>query len=83
MNKHERHERVASLIVLCLCLIISVIGSCCFGVASTGNTGAAGAVLLGLACICAVIAFSCIFLIICWVVLFVDTHRDKGADCES
>ena len=74
-----RQERIASLIVLSICLVLAVVGACCFGVASVGNTGAAGAVLLCLALISGAVAFGCVFLIVCWVVLFVDTHKDKGA----
>lgn len=70
-----RQERVASLIVLCICLIISTIGAGCFGVASGTHTGAVAAVFIALACLCGVAAFGCVFLIVCWVVLFTDTHR--------
>lgn len=70
-----RQERVASLIVLCICLIISTIGAGCFGVASGTHAGAVAAVFIALACLCCAVAFGCIFLVVCWVVLFADTHR--------
>ena len=84
MEKITKQERVASLIVLCICLIISATGACCFGVASSTHAGAVAAVFIALACLSSVVAFGCVFLIICWVVLFADTHKlNRGGKDES
>lgn len=84
MEKITKQERVASLIVLCICLIISTIGAGCFGVASGTHAGAVAAVFIALACLASVVAFGCVFLIVCWIVLFVDTHKlNRGDKDES
>ena len=79
-----KKERVAALVVLCICLIISTTGACCFGVASSTHAGTVAAVFVALACLAGVVAFGCMFLIVCWVVLFADTHRlNRGGKDES
>lgn len=76
-----KKEKVASLVVLCICLIISTAGACCFGVASSTHAGTVAAVFIALACLSSVMAFGCVFLIVCWVVLFADTHKlNRGAN---
>lgn len=76
-----KKERVAALVVLCICLIISTAGAGCFGVASSTHAGTVAAVFVALACLVGVVAFGCMFLIVCWVVLFADTHKlNRGAN---
>ncbi|MFA5657684.1 MAG: hypothetical protein WC900_00170 [Oscillospiraceae bacterium] len=70
-----KKERVAALVVLCICSIISTTGACCFGVASSTHAGTIAEIFVALACLAGVVAFGCMFLIICWVVLFADTHK--------
>lgn len=70
-----KKERVAALVVLCIYLIINTVGAVCFGVASSTHAGTVAAVFIALACWNGVVAFACMFLIVCWVVLFADTHK--------
>lgn len=79
-----KKEKVAALVVLCICLIISTAGAGCFGVASSTHAGTVAAVFIALACLSSVVAFGCVFLIVCWVVLFADTHKlNRGGKDES